>query len=52
MEYVVPCILLLLIFLYAAFVIRRRIKKMKRGEFCDCGCGGCPSANKCKKTYK
>lgn len=31
----------LLIFGYAAFVIRRKVRDMKNGKFCDCGCSGC-----------
>ncbi|MDO5291886.1 MAG: FeoB-associated Cys-rich membrane protein [bacterium] len=51
MEYVVPAILLILIFSYAALVIRRKIKKIKAGQFCSCGCGDCPSSKKCNKNY-
>ncbi|MDD7739415.1 MAG: FeoB-associated Cys-rich membrane protein [Fusicatenibacter sp.] len=31
---------------YAAYVIWRCIRKMKKGEFCDCGCGGCSGCSK------
>lgn len=33
---------------WCLFVIVRRIRKWKRGEFCDCGCSDC--AHSCKKN--
>ncbi len=49
-EYIVPAVIILLILVYAGLVIRRKIRRMKAGQFCDCGCGECPTANKCKKN--
>ncbi|MGN0314924.1 MAG: FeoB-associated Cys-rich membrane protein [Fusicatenibacter sp.] len=34
---------------YAIYVIRRVIRRMKKGEFCDCGCGGCSQKNCCSQ---
>lgn len=30
----------------AALVIIRKIRRIRKGQYCDCGCGGC---KKCKK---
>lgn len=46
---VVSGILLLGILVYAGVVIRKKIKDMKAGKFCSCGCDSCPSASKCKE---
>ncbi|WP_148410532.1 FeoB-associated Cys-rich membrane protein [Murimonas intestini] len=35
------------IFLYAAFVIRKRIKDIKNGRFCQCSCEGCSGSSRC-----
>ena len=39
-------ILWTLIILASILVVARRIKNIRRGKFCDCGCGDCP--NKCR----
>ncbi|MCR1840730.1 FeoB-associated Cys-rich membrane protein [Murimonas intestini] len=40
------------IFLYAAFVIRKRIKDIKNGRFCQCSCEGCSgSCKKCSSVH-
>ena len=43
----VSIIIVAAIVLYAAFVIRKKVKDMKAGKFCSCGCSDCPSAKKC-----
>lgn len=40
-------ILWILIILAVAFVIARKVRNIKQGKFCDCGCDSCP--NKCKE---
>lgn len=30
-------------------VIVYRVKKYRRGEFCDCGCSGCSQGSECHK---
>jgi hypothetical protein len=30
----------------AAAILIRKIRRCRRGQYCDCGCGGC---RKCKK---
>ena len=42
-------IIIVCIVLYSIWVIRKKIKKAKTGNFCGCdsGCGGCSSKNKC-----
>lgn len=30
--------------LYAGFVICARLKDIKKGKYCSCGCKGCPSS--------
>ncbi|WP_310604987.1 FeoB-associated Cys-rich membrane protein [Anaerosporobacter sp.] len=40
-------IIIAVVALYAAVVIRKKVKDMKAGKFCNCGCSDCPSANKC-----
>ncbi len=42
----VTIIVSVLIFGYAAFVIRKKVKNVREGKFCSCGCGGC--ARNCK----
>ncbi|MBE5961207.1 MAG: FeoB-associated Cys-rich membrane protein [Lachnospiraceae bacterium] len=32
-----------LIALYAAVIIRKKVKDVKAGKFCSCGCDSCPS---------
>ncbi|MDR1630090.1 MAG: FeoB-associated Cys-rich membrane protein [Oscillospiraceae bacterium] len=48
MEYISYAILALII-IYAAFIIVRRMKKIKKGQYCDCGCDSCPHAKNCGK---
>lgn len=31
----------IVLFGYAFFVIRKKVRDAKNGKFCDCGCGGC-----------
>lgn len=38
-------ILLVLIGAYAGFVIYKRVKDIKKGKYCNCGCDNC--TNKC-----
>lgn len=40
-------IIVAVIAVYAAFEIRKKVKEMKAGKFCSCGCSDCPSTNKC-----
>lgn len=43
--YVIQILLWGGILVYGAYVVRRRVRKIKKGEFCDCcegGCAGCP----------
>lgn len=42
----VPYIIGGIIIIYVAFVIVKRVKAIKAGHFCNCGCDSCPS--KCK----
>ena len=42
-------IIIALIAAWAAFVIIRRVKRVKCGIYCDCGCGSC---NCCKGKPK
>lgn len=37
----------LLIILYAGFVIYKKVKNIKAGKYCSCGCSDCPSKMKC-----
>ncbi len=39
-------ILWILIILAVVLVIARKVKNIKQGKFCDCGCKDC--SNKCK----
>lgn len=41
MEWVVQILLWGAILAYIAFVVRRRIRKIKKGEYCDCCDGSC-----------
>lgn len=40
----------ILVFGYATFVIRKKIKDARNGKFCSCSCEGC--SGNCKKTVK
>lgn len=44
----VTIIVSVLIFGYAAFVIRKKVKDAREGKFCNCGCGGCTKNCKAK----
>lgn len=41
MEWMVQAVLWLAILSYSGYLIRRRIRKIKSGRFCDCCEGGC-----------
>lgn len=45
---IIKIILILLIASYAGYVIYKKVKDIKKGKFCNCGCEKCPSKNKCK----
>jgi hypothetical protein len=45
-----PYIIGALIIAYAGYVIYKKIKDIKAGKFCSCGCGDCPSKAKCSGT--
>ena len=36
-------IIAIIIACYAGFVIKNKVKDMKRGKFCSCSCDDCPS---------
>lgn len=38
------------IVLYSGWVIYRKYKQYKSGNYCSCGCGSCSSKSKCGKT--
>lgn len=40
-----------LVFLYAAFVVRRRIRQLRAGQYC-CGCSGCRDTCSCEKKWE
>lgn len=46
---IVEIIIVALIVLYAGYVIYKKVKDMKKGKFCNCGCEECPSNSKCHK---
>ena len=33
----------------AALILIRKIRRYRRGQFCDCGCGGGKNCTKCRK---
>ncbi|BBF45300.1 hypothetical protein lbkm_4062 [Lachnospiraceae bacterium KM106-2] len=41
-------IILFLIAAYAGFVITKKVKDIKKGKYCSCGCDSCTSSSKCK----
>ena len=41
-------IILGIIGVYFFYVIYKKVKDMKNGKFCSCGCDSCPSKGKCK----
>lgn len=46
-------IILAVILAVAAFIIVRKILKIKKGESgCSCGCSDCPSSSYCHKSNK
>lgn len=42
-------IILGLILLYSGWVIYKKVKDVKKGKYCSCGCSDCPSKIKCHK---
>lgn len=34
-------IIVVLLVLYCAWVIRRKVRQVKNGQYCSCGCAGC-----------
>ena len=40
-------VILLLIGIYTFIVIRKKIKDIKNGQYCSCGCQDCPSHSRC-----
>ncbi|WP_167958309.1 FeoB-associated Cys-rich membrane protein [Anaerosporobacter faecicola] len=34
---------------YAGFVIRKKVKDIKEGKYCSCGCSGCGMRGQCHK---
>ncbi|GEM_PF-1506334 len=43
-------IIVLLLGVYSFFVVRKRVKEIKAGKFCSCGCSDCPSHCNCTKV--
>lgn len=39
-----------IIALYAGFVVVKKVKDMRKGKFCGCGCSDCTSACSDKKS--
>jgi len=33
--------------IYVIYIIYKKVKDIKAGKFCSCGCGDCPSKEKC-----
>ena len=48
----VPYILGAVILLYMAFVIVKRVKAIKKGHYCSCGCDNCPTGCQAIKNKK
>lgn len=48
----VTIIIVALIVLYVGYVIYKKIKDIKAGKFCNCGCSDCPSSRKCNSHNK
>lgn len=46
---VISVLILVILLSYAGLVIYKKVKAMKAGKFCSCGCDSCPSASKCKE---
>lgn len=40
-------IIIAFIVIYSGFVILKKIKDIKAGKFCSCGCENCPSKSSC-----
>ncbi len=47
-----PYIIGALVLVYTTFVIVKRIKAIKRGHYCSCGCENCSSGCKVFKNKK
>lgn len=45
-------LILIGIFLYSAFIVYRKIKQIKNGQFCNCGCKNCPDKKSCQSEDK
>lgn len=42
-----------IIVIYCIYVIARRMKQIKNGQYCSCGCSDCPSkCHKPKEPFK
>ena len=44
-----PIVIGALIAIYAGFIIIKKVKDYKNGNFCGGGCSGCPSKSKCSQ---
>ena len=47
-NHMAPYIIGGLVLVYVAFVIVKRVKAIKKGQYCSCGCESCPSSCKTK----
>lgn len=45
-------IILVLIGICVFIIIRKKVKDIKNGKFCNCGCQECPSHEKCEGKKK
>lgn len=48
----VPYIIAGCVLLYVVFVIVKRVKDIKNGHYCNCGCDNCPSKCNSKVSKK
>ena len=44
-------IIVLLLGAYVFYVVRKRVREIKAGKFCSCGCADCPSHCGSMKEY-
>jgi len=42
-------VIIALIIIYSIYVIYRKVKNIKKGKLCECGCDDCPIKDKCEK---
>jgi hypothetical protein len=49
MRRIMPYLLGALIAIYAGYVIYKKVKDIRAGKFCSCGCSDCPTKIKCHK---